>query len=123
MSNLHLTRKQLEDALGTNHDTIVQFEKLIQQVSVLTPTEIDLLLQLLNRIPPGSDTSSIAQDGDPGIPGVNGINGRDGVGIPGAPGQDGQDGVPMGGVGSSICFGPAAVATITVRNGIIVDIA
>jgi hypothetical protein len=90
MSELRLTRGQLQVALGPNHDVIVQFEKLIRQASVLTPDQIDLLFSLLNRLPPGSDANN-GQDGDPGVPGMNGRDGLDGLnGIPGMDGADGE---------------------------------
>lgn len=44
MSELRLTRAQLETALGSNHDTIVQIEKLLYLASVLTPEAVDALV-------------------------------------------------------------------------------
>lgn len=101
---LRLTRKQLQDALGKNHDTIKQFEQLVLMASVLTPDQIEIIFQLINRIPPGSDAMSGAQDGDPGVPGSPGRDGRDGIGIPGVPGQDGQDGVSIPSSGSGFAL-------------------
>lgn len=110
---LRLTRAQLAAAVGTNHDTIVQFENLIQQASVLTPVQIDILSSLINRLPPGSDFSG-AQDGDPGVPGMPGRDGRDGfaVVVPGQDGNDGPGGVPgvagpAGGTGATGATGAA----------------
>lgn len=93
---INLTRRQLAEALGTNHDTIVQFEKLVQMAGTITPEQVDILFSLINRLPPGVDTQSHSEgEGEPGVPGLQGSPGRDGVStpIPGDQGPQGESGV------------------------------
>jgi len=110
---LGLNRQQLAQFLGkdASHPTIRAFEQLLLMAGTITPSDIEILFNLINRLPPGSD-ASMGEQGEPGIPGPAG---RDGVaGLPGFPivgqdGNDGADGIPgaPGADGSPGTAGPA----------------
>jgi len=94
---LGLNRQQLAQFLGkdASHPTIRAFEQLLLIAGTTTPTDIEILFNLINRMPPGSDPSG-SEQGDPGIPGAHGmpgINGQDGTSIMGQDGQDGDNGI------------------------------
>ena len=64
------------------------------------------------------------EDGQMGIPGPQGPQGAPGQFIPGMDGQDGEDSMILvvqqtSGVAA---FGPAAVASITIKDGLVVAI-
>lgn len=99
-------------------------------------------LQLFNLTGAGSSTETIpeivvalrlrstataldgqdGEDGMMGIPGPQGKAGAAGAVIPGMDGQDAEYDYPIGRTGGVSSFGPAAVASITVSNGIVVAI-
>lgn len=117
---LGLTRQQLAEFI-TNHESIRAFEQLVLMAGTITPDQIDFLFQLIQRMPPGgAGMSDAGSDDRPQIPGNDGRPGIDGQSIPGRDGDTSEDRIPVFASGAN--FGPAAVASITVRDGLVVDI-
>ncbi|MDP3939173.1 MAG: hypothetical protein Q8R92_13695 [Deltaproteobacteria bacterium] len=70
---------------------------------------------------PGLDGED-GEDGQMGLPGQQGAQGVTGQSIPGLDGQDGEDGFVFQQRTYGATFGPAAVASITVVDGVVTAI-